>query len=99
MLQQQTEIITKGMLLAGVGFMLIMARDHDSRINALIMKGSPIHDFIGLIIIFFSASYLVFLIPECSCHHRHRLLHLDKPAWRKEGIISGNLSDHNLRLV
>jgi len=64
MLQHQAEIITKGMLLAGIGFMLIMARDHDKRINALIMKASPIHDFIGLIIIFLSASYLVFLIPE-----------------------------------
>jgi len=64
MLQNMTEIITKGMLLAGIGFVLLLAREHDSRIGALLMRGSHIHDFIGLVLIFMSASYLVFLIPE-----------------------------------
>jgi len=44
--------------------MLVLAREHDERLDALLMRGSPIHDFTGLILIFFSASYLVFLIPE-----------------------------------
>jgi len=51
-------------LLAGVGFMLVIAREHDQRINTLLMRGSPIHDFIGLMLIFFSASYLTLLLPE-----------------------------------
>lgn len=64
MLQGRNEIISKGMILTGIGFVLLLAREHDSRIEALLLRGSPIHNFIGLISIFMSASYLVFLIPE-----------------------------------
>lgn len=64
MLQNMTELITKGMLLAGIGFVLLLAREHDPRINALLMRGSHIHDFIGLMLMFFSVSYIVLLKPE-----------------------------------
>jgi len=60
----QTEMVTRGMLLAGAGFMLVIAREHDQRVNTLLMRGSPIHDFIGLVLIFLSASYLTLLLPE-----------------------------------
>jgi len=63
-LEHQTEMVTRGMLLAGAGFMLVIAREHDQRINTLLMRGSPIHDFIGLVLIFLSASYLTLLLPE-----------------------------------
>ncbi len=66
MLQSRTEIRTTGMILAGIGFVLLLARENDSRINALFMRGSPIHDFIGLILIFMSASNLILFIPEWS---------------------------------
>ena len=61
--QGNTDITTKGMLTAGVGIMLVYAREHDERIDKLLLQGTPIHDFAGLIIIFLTASYLVLLIP------------------------------------
>lgn len=64
MIQGRTEIIIKGMIIAGVGFMLLIAREHDTRVDSLFMRGSPIHDFIGLVLIFFSTSYVMLLIPE-----------------------------------
>ena len=63
-LQNMTEIITKGMMLAGIGFVLLIAREHDPRIDGLLLRGSHIHDFIGLILMFFSVSYIVLLKPE-----------------------------------
>jgi len=39
------------MIMAGAGFCLLLAREHDSRIEALLMRGSPIHDFAGLVLI------------------------------------------------
>jgi hypothetical protein len=35
-----------------------------SRINSLPMRGSPIRDFIGFVLMFLSASYLVLQLPE-----------------------------------
>lgn len=61
--QGNTDITIKGMLTAGVGIMLVYAREHDERIDKLLLQGTPIHDFAGLIIIFLAASYLVLLIP------------------------------------
>ena len=66
MWQKDTEITSKGMIMAGVGFGLLLAREHDSRIESLLMRGSPIHDFTGLVLIFLSAFYLVLLVPQWS---------------------------------
>ncbi|MFZ3169541.1 MAG: hypothetical protein WA130_18160 [Candidatus Methanoperedens sp.] len=63
-LQYMTEIITKGMMLAGIGFVLLIGREHNKRIDGLLMRGSHIHDFIGLMLMFFSVSYIVLLKPE-----------------------------------
>lgn len=63
-LQNMTEIITKGMMLAGIGFVLLIGREHDKRIDGLLLRGSHIHDFIGLMLMFFSVSYIVMLIPD-----------------------------------
>ena len=64
MSQGKTEIIIRGMIIAGVGFMILMAREHNPKVDSLFLRGSPIHDFIGLVLIFFSASYIMMLIPE-----------------------------------
>ena len=46
MSQGQTEIIIRGMIIAGVGFMILMAREHNPIVDSLFMRSSPIHDFI-----------------------------------------------------
>jgi len=75
------------MLLAGAGFMLIIAREHDQRINTLLTRRLPlIHDFIGLVLIFLRASCLTLLPPRRVEHDGspgdpHHLLHVDQPAW------------------
>jgi len=63
-IQGKTEIIIRGMIIAGVGFMILMAKEHNPKVDSLFSRGSPIHDFIGLMLIFFSASYIMMLIPE-----------------------------------
>ncbi len=46
------------------GTHVLTVSSEDSRINALPMQGPPIHDFIGFVLMFLSASYLVLLLPE-----------------------------------
>lgn len=46
------------------GTPVLTVPSEDSRINALPMRVSPIHDFIGFVLMFLSASYLVLLFPE-----------------------------------
>jgi hypothetical protein len=53
----------KDIILAGAGFWLICTHELNSRVDAFIMQGSPIHDFIGLVLVFLNTSYLV-LLPE-----------------------------------
>jgi hypothetical protein len=60
----ESDMAASGIVLTGVGVGVAVVKRNDSAVSKLFMMNSHLHDFVGMLLVFASAGYIVMQVPE-----------------------------------
>jgi len=62
----ESDIVTTGIVLTGTGIGAAVVKRSDSAVGKMLLMDSHLHDFVGMLVVFASAGYIVMQVPEWS---------------------------------
>ena len=66
LIRSQSDMATAGIVLAGTGIGAAVVRRSDSAVGKMLLMDSHLHDFVGMLVVFVTAGYIVMQVPEWS---------------------------------